>query len=172
MLEDRERLKQECVQAASIHYGLQEAGRVYPVVRELPLERDERADWTFKFALLVAGRPALVYRNWDGAYKVADDPDRQLTTDEQAEKEAYQAVVTAARYLECDLCRVGRLEVQNLTHLRAEEAPCSASWRVWLDMESCIVDRYDEPGAPAMLSADRQSYDLWRRVTSERKGER
>lgn len=148
MLDNRERLKQECVQAAIILYGLQEAGRVYPVVRELPLERDERADWTFKFAVLVAGRPALVYRDWDGAYKVVDDPNRQLTSDEQVEKEAYQVVATAARYLESDLCRVGRLEVQDLTYLLADEAPCSTSWLVWLDMESCIVDRYDEPGGP------------------------
>jgi len=146
MLDGRERLKQECVQATIIHYGLQEAGRVYPVVRELPLERNERADWTFKFAVLVASRPALVYRDWDGAYKVVDDPDRQLNSVEQAEQEAYQVVATAARYLEYDLCRVGRLEVQDLTYLLAEEAPCSASWLVWLDMESCIVDRYDEPG--------------------------
>ena len=60
MLEDRERLKQECVQAASAYYGLQEAGCVYPVVRELPLERHERADWMLKSAVLVASRPALM----------------------------------------------------------------------------------------------------------------
>jgi hypothetical protein len=148
-LEDRERLKQEVVQAAIIHYQLQEAGRVYPVVQALEVERAERVDYTHKFAVLVAGRAAIVYRGWDGAYKVVDDPERHLWEDEAEEKEAYQVLLTAAHYLEVDIARLASIEVQDLTHLIVEGAPISASWLVKLNGgESCIVDRYDEESGP------------------------
>jgi hypothetical protein len=148
MLEDRDRLKQEVVQAAIIHYQLQEEGHVYPVVQALELERAERQDFTYKFAVMVAGRAAIVYRDWDGAYKVVDDPERELWEDEAEEKEAYQVLITAAHYLEIDLARLGSIEVQNLSHLIIEGASISASWLLKLNGESCIVNRYDEESGP------------------------
>jgi hypothetical protein len=149
-LEDRERLKQEVVQAAIIHYQLQEEkGRAYPVVQALELEPTERADYTHKFAVLVAGRPAIVWRDRQGAYKVEDDPDRHLWENEDEEREAYQVLLTAAQYLEVDIARLTSIEVQELTDLIIDGAPFSAAWLVKLNGgESCIVDRYDEETGP------------------------
>ncbi len=147
-LEDRERLKQEVVQAAIIHYQLQEEGHVYPVVQQLEVERAERADFMYKFAVLVAGRPAIVYRDWQGAYKVVDDPDRHLWENEAEEKEAYQVLLTAAHFLEVDVARLGSIEVQDLHHLDGEGAPIKASWLLRLNGAICRVDRYDEESGP------------------------
>ena len=114
MLDERERIEQEVVQAAIIHYQLGEAGHVSPVVQRLVLE-EERKDFTSKFAVLVAGRAALVWRDHEGAYKVEDDPDRHLWESEDEEKEAYQVLLTAAHYLEVDVARLVNIEVQDLT---------------------------------------------------------
>src|SRR5450631_968979 len=146
MLEDRERLKQEVVQAAIVHYGLQEEeGHVYPVVQALELEQTERQDFAYKFAVLVAGHAAIVYRDYQGAYKVEDDP--EPWEDEQEEKEAYQLLIMAARYLEIDLARLGSIEVDNL--LIIEGTSITRSWLLKLNGESCIIDRHEQEDGPS-----------------------
>lgn len=135
--------EQEAIQAAIIHYGLQEIGRVHPVIRALEVKLDERRDFTMKFAVLIAGRPALVLRDWDGAYKVLDDPDRTLTEREMEEQEAYYVFLAAAQYLEMQPARIGSIIVEMLLK---EETPMRRSWSLTLNGERCIVDRHEEEG--------------------------
>lgn len=151
---DGELLREEVIQAACIHLQISAAGRNYPIVRMIELEREERLDFSSKFAVLVAGRPVLVWRDWNGAYKVAEDPTRPLLGEEIAEKEAYQVFLAAAHYLECDSLRVSSVQVQDLSYLLREGAPMAKSWLIWLGGESCIVDRYDNERARYIVRAE------------------
>src|SRR5450755_4169089 len=135
MEEDRERFKQEAGQATMMYYQLR--GLDYPVVQELPLEEAERADFTAKFSVVVSGYAALVWRDWDGAYKVTDnpeldvdDPEIQRLVDEQeaagqeAYQEAYNVLTTASQYLEIGLMKVSSIKILDLTYIMKG----SASW--------------------------------------------
>lgn len=148
MLRSDTQMQQEAIDAAILAFGLQEIGRVYPVVQERELEKRERLDFAHVFAVLVAGRTALVYRDWDGAYKVKDDPDRPLTEREAEEKEAYLIFLTAAQYLELAPIRIGSLEVQDITSHTHLTAPIGHAWLLTLNGVQCRVNRYDEERGP------------------------
>ncbi len=140
MLEDREQIKQETARAAVVHFELDPMRAYRPVIQELDLTKSERAQYTHKFAVLVAGQAAIVYRLGEGTYRVIDDEEHE----EARDNEAYQVLMAAARYLEIDLRLAREVAAE-------EEQPGegeAARWTLTISGQACQVARYDREDGP------------------------
>lgn len=138
-----EQVKAESIAAAREQYGLNPFQRDFPLARLVPLESEqERQRYTHKVALVLAGRPAVVYRVAPGAYLAQDDPGRPLGPEEFEEQEMYRACQCAAGYLEKESGQVGRLSCAVVPH--PVGAPYAARWHFEFDMDCCDVVRYDD----------------------------
>lgn len=110
----------------------------------------ERATATHKFYVVLGRRAqyaARVYRQGPGRYLVEEAEDEGEAAESQdQEAEAYQVLMTAARYLEINI-RTAR-QVEATEEQPEQGAAYSARWKLEIDGQACQVARYDHPSGP------------------------
>lgn len=142
--DDKEKMIQhESILAALNYYHLDPQQEYHIVLTAQPLaSEEEQTQYVSKFLVLVEQQsPVVVYgsRATPTVYQVQEENEN---SDEETEQEAYYILMQAVRYLEKDIEQVQRVEVQD--QVLGEDTPYSASWKVVLDGEACIVVRSED----------------------------